>query len=179
MIFRHDRGAAFVEPYRQGFSLEDGHVRPSVIEEHPPTARFRNRTSGRPGKRDKPRKPDRQSNRDELDWRPSRGVSVRPAVLPPGGTGPAPTQASRAKSRGSSPRRARMIRISFAMVARTTRWTPRIVSSDYRWTSPARWAIPLAARAERRGRRPPSKLDPRTPPDKSASETVTWSPPFP
>src|SRR5438093_10542292 len=87
MVFRNDRGAVFMKPYREGVSVENGHVGPSLIEEHPTTAHFRNRTLTRPRKCDGPRQPDREPNRDELDWLLPCRVSVPLPVLPPEGAG--------------------------------------------------------------------------------------------
>src|SRR2546427_1722451 len=83
VVFRNDRGAVFMKPYREGVSIENGHVRPSLIEEHPTTAHFRNRTLTGPRKCDGPRQPDREPNRNDLNWLLPCRVSEPLPVLPP------------------------------------------------------------------------------------------------
>src|SRR5207244_11737162 len=81
VILRQDRGTVPFEPDGDRFAVEHGDLRPSVIEQDPPTADSRGYLRARRREDDAARHPNHQTNSDEFDPFLPRGIPVPPAVL--------------------------------------------------------------------------------------------------
>src|SRR3989449_2297481 len=83
VVLRDNRGTRLFEPNGDRFAVEHGDLRPSVIEQDPPTGDPRRPNPLRPREGDAARDPNLQTHGDEFDPFFPRGISVPPAVLPP------------------------------------------------------------------------------------------------